>query len=241
MKKKVLLLMILLMGIFTLTGCFGKDSTKENKDDKDNKSAIAFKQDYEEINGKVNKNGKEHRTIKIDENNKFVETTAEEIVKMIENKETFYVYFGSRLCPWCRSTIGMADKISRDNDIEKIYYVDIWDDEGNEILRDKYTINDGKLEKVSDATESYKKLLEYFNDYLEDYTLTDNSGNKISVGEKRIYAPNYVYVENGKVLRLTTGTSDKQKDSREELTEEILNDEEKMFNEFFANSCNDKC
>lgn len=241
MKKKVLFLLLLLVGVFTLVGC-GENKSKEKNGDVDNKSAIAFKNDYEEINEQTNKNGKVHRRVEISEKNKFVEVSAEEIVKTIENEETFYVYFGSRLCPWCRSTIEMADKISRDNDIEKVYYVDIWDDEGNEILRDKYTLNDNNEPVVSyEGTDAYKKLVSYFSEFLEDYTLTDNNGNNVSVGEKRIYAPNYVYVEKGKPERLTTGTSDKQKDSREELTEEILNDEEKMFNDFFANTCTDKC
>ena len=60
-------------------------------------------------------------------------------------------------------------------------------------------------------------------------------------GEKRIYAPNYIYVSEGKAIRMTTGISDKQTDSREELTDEILDDEEKLFSEFFADVCDETC
>ena len=63
----------------------------------------------------------------------------------------------------------------------------------------------------------------------------DTEGNKISTEEKRIFAPNYIYVEKGVAKRITTGTSEKQTDSREELTKEILEDEEKLFNDFFKN------
>ena len=56
---------------------------------------------------------------------------------------------------------------------------------------------------------------------------------KISVGEKRIFAPNYIYVEKGTAKKLIAGTSDLQKNSRDELTKEILEDEEKIFQNFF--------
>jgi thiol-disulfide isomerase/thioredoxin len=238
MKKKTILLMLLLAGVFTLTGCFNNNDEKEE----DKKSALTFKTEYEALNGKTNKLGKENRSVTISENNKFIMSNAEEVLKMIENKETFYVYFGSELCPWCRSVIEKADQISRDNDIEKVYYVDIWDNEGNEILRDKYELDENNNPKlVSEGTETYKKLLEYFKDFLDEYTIKDSNGNKIKVGEKRIFAPNFMFVNQGTIERFTDGTSKKQDDPFGKLTDEILEDEEKMFNNFFTNTCTDKC
>ena len=233
MKKKIIILLLITL-TFTLTGCLGEK--------KENKSGKEFKEDYEAINGQENKKGKIHREIELSEYNKFVETTPEEIVKMIENKETFYVYFGSRLCPWCRSVIEKADEISRLNDIDIIYYVDIWDDEGNEIFRDKYELDENnELVKTIEGVEEYNYLVDLFKDYLRDYTITDSEGNDISVGEKRIYAPNFVYIQKGNIKRLVSGKSELQKDSREELTKEMLEDEEKIFNNFFVNSCDDAC
>ncbi|MBR1386352.1 MAG: hypothetical protein IJ568_05940 [Bacilli bacterium] len=240
MKNKVLKIFVLLVAVLTLTACF--DNNKDNKEEKDNKDALSFKNDYEQINGTVNSSGKEHRTITISEKNVFVETTPEEIIRKIENKDSFYVYFGSRLCPWCRSTLEMADKISRENDIEKIYYIDIWDDEGNEIFRDKYTLDEnGELVLSYEGTSEYKKIVEYLSDYLSDYTLTNENGEVINTNEKRIYAPNYVYISKGKAVRLITGISENQKGSRDELTEEILKDEEEIFNNFFVNACDNSC
>ncbi|MBR4672219.1 MAG: hypothetical protein IKO78_03330 [Bacilli bacterium] len=234
MKKKVLISLLLLVSLISFTGCF--DNKKENK------VALAFKNDYEELNGKTNKSGKEHRTISISEDNRFVEITMEELMKKIDSGDSFYVYFGSRLCPWCRSVIEMADKVSRENDIEKVYYIDIWDDEGNELIRDKYTIDENnKLVLEKEGTEEYKKLLELFGSLLRDYTLTDNNGDEVAVGEKRIYAPNYFYINKGKAVRMITGKSDTQKDAREELTEEMLKDEEEKFDKFFINACDETC
>ena len=241
MKNKVLIMLIMIVAVFSFAAC-GKEEKQNNNDSDNNKAAIEFKEEYEKLNGIVNKNGKEHRTITLSENNRFVKTTAEEIVKKIENEDSFYVYFGSNLCPWCRSVIEMADKVSRENDIDKIYYVDIWDEDGNEILRDKYIVNsNNKIELSVEGTDSYKKLLEYLGELLEDYNVTDNNGESISTGEKRIYAPNFFYISKGKATRITTGTSPLQKDSREELTEEMLKDEEEMFDKFFINACDSSC
>ena len=220
--KKILLISLITLSII-MTGC-----------KKENKKALEFKNDYEEINNKENKMGKVHRKITLSENNKFVETTPAEILKKIENKETFYVYFGSRLCPWCRSVIEKADEVSRNKKISKIYYVDVWDDEGNEIFRDKYEIVDGELKQTFEGSKEYKKILNSINqDLLRDYTINKEDGSVVEVGEKRIYAPNFVYFEKGKGIKLITGKSEKQIDSREDLTKGMLKDEEKLFNEFF--------
>ncbi len=197
-----------------------------------NFKGLDFKLDYEEINNKKNSYGKINRSVSISSNNKFKEITPKSLIKKIDNKETFYVYFGSKLCPWCRSVIEVADEVSRKNKIDKIYYVDIWDNDGNEIFRDKYEIKDGKAKLVKKGTKEYYKLLNIIGDLLSDYELT-NESEKISVREKRIYAPNFVYFKDGKAVRLVEGVSKKQEDSREKLTKEIIKDENKIFNKFF--------
>jgi len=225
--RKYLICLLLIISL-VLTGCTSKD-------------AITFKKDYESLNGKENANGKIHREVSIPKNNPIIISSAKEIVSMIENKETFYVYFGDSLCPWCRSVVEKAIEIANTNGIKKVYYVDIWDEEGNETLRDKYTLdeNNNPVQEL-EGTEEYYKLLEYFNDYLRDYTYTIDDETK-SFGEKRIYAPNFFYVAKGNVSRMTSGKSELQTESRGELTKEILEDEEKQFDDFFINICDDAC
>ena len=221
MRRKILF-GLLLVSIFILSAC--------------SNDALKFKKEYEDMNGVVNASGKEHRTVSIPEKNPFVYATDAKIVEMIENDETFYVYFGSTLCPWCRSVIEKFIEVANEKEITKVYYVDIWDSEGNEIMRDKYKVNDdGSLELVVEGTEAYKKLLAYFDSLLSEYNLTANE-KKISTGEKRIYAPNFIYVEKGEAKNLVEGISDKQKDARETLTTEMLEDEEKVFEEFLKDS-----
>ncbi len=226
--KKIITILITLILTITLVGCT-KDETEVKTD------ALDFKNEYESVNKTTNASGKEHRSVSISEDNPFVYASAEEIVEKVENGETFYVYFGSKLCPWCRSVIEKAIEVAKENNVETIYYVDIWDDEGNEILRDRYILEDGTLTLDIKGTNAYYKLLSAFDNVLSDYTLTDDNGSEVNTNEKRIYAPNFIYVENGDAASITEGISDKQTDSREELTEEILKDEEALFTEFFKN------
>lgn len=235
MKKSLLVLFICL---FLFCGC-AKEETKVV-----NEEAIKFKQDYESLNGKSNDNEVAYRNVTIDEDNPFVYSSGKDIVSRIDNKETFYVYFGDKQCPWCRSVIEKAIEVAKKNKIDKIYYVNIWDDDHNEILRDKYVINDdGSIELVYPGTESYAKLIDYFADVLKDYELTNTNGKTISMNEKRIFAPNFIYVENGKAIKTTEGISESQEDANEELSEELLKDEEKQFKNFFttSNVCDGSC
>ncbi len=228
MKKKVSLLLIVFIVLISFTGCKKND-------------ALLFKEDYESINDKESKSGKKHRSVTIDENNPFVISSAKEVVEKINNKDSFYVYFGSKICPWCRSVIEKAIEVANNNNVTKIYYVDIWNDEGEEILRDKYKLDDkGNVIKTIEGKEEYYELLKLLDNVLEDYTYTKDEKQE-SFGEKRIYAPNFIYISNGKAIKLTTGISNLQKDSRETLTEEMLKDEEKEFNDIFVNVCDSSC
>lgn len=225
MKKKVFLILILFISLL-VTGCSAN-----------NKDALKFKEEYEKINGdKTSYSDNKYRTLKIDKNNPYVYSSAKEILEKINNKETFYVYFGSSYCPWCRSVIEKSIESAQKNNIKKIYYVDIWNGFHNEILRDTYKLNDkNEAEKEKDGTKEYYKLLEKFDNLLEDYTLTTDDGEEVKVGEKRIFAPDFIYVENGVAKSITSATSENQKDADAKLTKEILKDEEKSFDNFFKN------
>ena len=109
MKKKLLLIMLLIIGVIGLTACSSKNESVSD--------AEKFKQEYESFNGEKN-DYFEYRSLSIDEENPFIYTTAEDIVKKIENKETFIVYFGDPECPWCRSVIEEATKSANEIGIE---------------------------------------------------------------------------------------------------------------------------
>ena len=68
MKNKFLLFIMLIVMLFGFTGC--------KKDD-----ALLFKENYESMNNQVNKNGKEHRSVTINEKNPFIMSSAKECWK----------------------------------------------------------------------------------------------------------------------------------------------------------------
>ncbi len=224
MKKFIIGIMCLFI-LFLFTGCEVK---------KDNQAALDFKEEYESLNGVKNSRGVEHRTITIPEDNPYEKVDPNRIVEMIENKESFYLYVGDSLCPWCRSVLEKSIEVAKENNIEKIYYVEIWDDEGTEIFRDKYELQEGVPVQTIEGVDAYHTLLETFDKVLSDYTLKDEDGKTVEVGEKRIYAPNYFYIQNGKVVRMVEGYSSSLEDPRGELTEEVLQDEEKQFMKLFT-------
>lgn len=224
MKKKILLILFIVVGT---VGVVTYNVKGKELDD-----AMKFKKEYESFNGKKNDYFK-YRNLSISEKNPFIYTTAEDIVNKIEKKETFIVYFGDPECPWCRSVIEQAVKSANDNNVNKIYYVKIWDGFHNEKLRDVYELEDDKPVLKSKGTDAYYKLLNYFGDLLDDYTLTDESGNSVNVGEKRIFAPNFILVENGETKKVIQGISEKQQSYNSELNTEIINDEKSIFDNFY--------
>ncbi len=226
MKKKICIIAAVIVVIVVAVIIGVKVFNKPDEDEKNkvvNTDAIKFKNEYEELNGKENESGKKYRKVSIPEDNPFVYATPEEIVKMMEDKETFAVYFGFKSCPWCRSVLETLTSVAKELNIKKIYYVDILD------IRDTYELNSkGKAERTKEGTEGYYDLLEAFEDVLSDYTLTDSKGKTVKTGEKRIYAPNIVSVVEGVANKLTEGTSSKQTDAYMELTDEMLKESHKQ-------------
>lgn len=207
MKKKIILLGIIIFIVCLFSGYyfFNKNFT----------DALKFKREYESLNGKLDSNGNKYHYVSISKENPFVYATAEDIIRMINEKETFALYFGYESCQWSRSIIEQLIKASDNLNVEKICYVDIED------IRDELKIDDlNNITTVKSGTEEYYTLLKLLDDVLSSYEFTSSDGEKIST-EKRIYSPNVVAIVNGKALKLTTGVSDKQLNSCMELTTEM--------------------
>ena len=180
---------------------------------------IRFKKEYESINGTISESGKVVRSISISKDNPFRYITAKKLVKEIENKKSFIIYFGFAKCPWCRSMLPTLINVAKEQGISKIYYLDILD------IRDTLALDENSnIISEKRGTDEYYVLLALFNDVLDDYELTDKDGNKAKPNEKRIYAPNVVKVENGIPVKLTTGLSDKQIGAYDELTDQMNQD-----------------
>ena len=103
-------------------------------------------------------------------NNVFVYRNLDEINKILENG-TGVVYLGFPECPWCKGYIPYLNEVDINEHLDKIYYFNILNDRKNN-------------------TSGYKKTVQLLNDYLK----YDNEGNK------RIYVPAVIAVNNGKIV-----------------------------------------
>ena len=208
--KKIISILLIVVLMISVTGCVISNDIKDSE---------KFKEEYESQNGKKSKSGKENRKVSIPEDNPFVYTTAEEISKKMDNKETFIVYFGFSTCPWCRSIIEELIKCAKDSKVDKIYYVDVLD------IRDTKELDEeGNIKTTKEGTKGYNELIDKMSNVLSDYTTTTEEGEEISLEEKRIYAPNVIAVVNGKATKLEEGISEDLKDPYMELTDEMKKD-----------------
>ena len=146
MKKKVVvasiivLIVAILISLLYINKVHSTDSYK-------------FKKEYEKLNNQKNESGKTIRKLSISTNNPIKYSTAKEIVKKIENKETFVVYFGFAECPWCRSVINNLIQAAKNKNIDTVYYVDV------ENIRDIKELKDGKVTTTKKGDKHYLELL----------------------------------------------------------------------------------
>lgn len=208
MRKRILMVALLFISLFSLTACNNKQATTD---------AMKFKEEYESLNGtKREKDGRTIRSIEIAEDNPFIYKEESDIVKLMEEKESFVVYFGFSDCPWCRSAIPTLIEVAKNVGLDKIYYVDVKE------IRDTLKLDEeGNVVTDKEGTDGYYDLLEAFDNVLDSYTLTDKDGNEVNTGKKRIFAPNIISVVDGVAVELTDGISDKQTDGYMELTSEM--------------------
>ncbi len=87
-------------------------------------------------------------------------------------------------------------------------------------------------------TDDYKVLLSLFDNVLDVYEslkYTDEKGKEmiVPVNEKRIYAPNYISILNGKPQLKIDGTSSLQSDGYQEINEEMKQDMKDQFQTLF--------
>ena len=140
MKKKVIIIGGIIL-FFVLIGlyCYSKDNMR-------------FKFSYELVNRLELSNGKKIK-VKIPLDNRVKYIKEDKLIELLENG-TGIVYMGYDTCPWCRNAVPILIDSVRDNDVKKLYYVDI---------------HGVKLSKVRN------KLVEEAGEYLRE----DDEGNKV--------------------------------------------------------------
>ena len=197
---------------------------------KNNTDAMIFKREYESLNGKINeKNDLEYPSVSISSNNPFIYKELPDIVNLINNRETFLVYFGFESCPWCRNIVPNIIKAASDLKINEIYYVNIKNSRNVMIINE-----DNNLETIKMGTDAYYKLINLLDNVLDDYELINLKGKTVNAG-KRIYAPNIIAVINGKAVDITTGISDKQTDPYINMDDKMQKESYEKIKEVLSN------
>lgn len=237
MKEKILMIFVpvlcVLLAILAYLKFLGNQTIT--------KDSIKFKEEYEEYNGKE-VYGSKYQKLDLNPNNPIKYSNYEEILDVIENK-TGIIYLGFPECPWCRTILPVLFDVSKDNDINSIYYLNIKNE------RDSYVVEDGKLvyqldEKGNEikGTKGYFKLLKALDKHLTDYTISFD-GKTYETGEKRIYAPTVIFVRNGKILGLHVSSIDSQENGFDKLNkkqkEELYNIYEEYILEMNRKTCSD--
>lgn len=116
-KKKIIILSIVILSIFCITGCSKNEDLR--------KDSIKFKEEYESLNKTDDKSGNLYRTITISEKNPIIYTSTDELVESINNKESFIVFFGDKTSSWCRSVTPYMIDQANTQGIDKIYYISL--------------------------------------------------------------------------------------------------------------------
>lgn len=188
--------------------------------------SLKFKEEYENLNGKDNGNGKNYLSIDIKSYNPISYSNYEEIFDILD-KGTGVIYLGFPECPWCRNLVPVLVDSALEEKVSPIYYLNISGDRNTLSLT-----KNGKIKTEKKGTEDYLKLVDILKDYLPVYDgLKDDS-------IKRIYLPTVIFVKDGKVLGLeeTLESYSKRVDGNPYLE---MNDSEKeelsnIFKDYYA-------
>ena len=113
----------------------------------------------------------------IDKDNIFVYKTNNEIINILKHGKGL-VYLGFKECPWCNAYVPMLNDIAKENNIEKIYYLNI----------------------LNERKENTKEYLEIV-DILKEHLRYDDEG------KKRIYVPAVIAINNGNIVGFDDETS----------------------------------
>ncbi len=196
----------------------------------------AFKEQYESLNGTKNSSDKDYLKVSIAENNPVEIKTDEEILEVLTNG-TGVIYFGFNSCPWCRSLVETLLQSIDDNNIKKLYYVDIKD------IRSSYEVKNKKLKETKKGTESYYEILKKLDEYLTEYTITEDK-KEYDTKEKRLYAPTVIAIKNGEIVGFHEGTVESMTDPYLGLNadekKELLNIFKDTFKDLKDNTCEEE-
>lgn len=208
---------------------------KDNKKVEYREDALKFEKEYEALNNKGNDyNDKLYLELDISKENIVEYATEDEIVEILEDGNGV-MYLGFPNCPWCRAMINPLLETAKDNNIKKIYYLNILE------LRDAYKVEGKKVLRTKEGTDAYYKILDELSEYLSDYSITDAKGKEYATGVKRLYAPTVVMVKNGEVKAFHEDVLESLEDPYKGLNDKQDKELRKIFSDMIAKYQGNTC
>jgi hypothetical protein len=225
-KKHYIIIAIVLLIAALLTYFLNREPSDAHK----------FVREYESINyDPIDDKEEVYIKVSVPEANPFIYKKAQDIVDMINNKETFIVYFGYSTSQYSRAVLPMLLEAARNTRTETIYYVDI-----KNIRLIKQVDKNGAAETIKIGTDAYYELLDLLDNVLDDYELESIDGKIITSG-KNITAPTVVAIVNGEAKAMTSGISKKHTKANMEITDEIYQDSYNQFKEVLESINTNTC
>lgn len=206
MKRFIGLILVIISLSFLVISCTTNEKEDLSFKKQNNKDALNFKSEYEDLNEIKDEDGKHmYQTLDIDDDNLVVYLDYQEVIKFIDSG-TGVLYFGRPACSWSRNLINTLLDFSWYNN-ENIYYHNI-------------------EEMRSENNEEYQELLEILDDYLPIDTVTQKEGSKkVDNKLKRITLPFMLFVKDGKVKEVYNGYQEPNlKNNNFNIIEEEFND-----------------
>lgn len=124
------------------------------------------------------------------ETQQFHKCSLADFVDLINQKQTFIVYFGYESCPWCNDLLPILNEVSIEKEKE-LYYIDFLADENNSDI------------------DSLETILDLASEYL----------NENEDGNIEIFFPMVFYVQKGQIIDVHIGTLSNHDASKDELTQ----------------------
>jgi len=231
MKKIFNYLFIAILSVLVITGCGSKKESKKEEKEKvkfeiDSVSAEKFKNEYEQYND-VEVNGVVLMNLDIPEENPIHYATYDELLTIFD--ETSIVFFGSPTSVDSREIISTLFETAEANEISRIYYVNLNN------FENQFENQGGQIVKTVNEQEGYYEVLDKLFLELDEYFI-----DGIDVGEKRIYAPTVLFIQDGEVIGKYT--SDVLKDEEDENKTKKLNQRFNYYMEqIYSDYCSDAC
>ncbi len=202
-KQIKIILSIVIFVTIILTAVYVKNNRLTNDERK-------FKYEYEKFNGKKNLSKIKYVNVNIVDENNVNYLTNKELIKFI-NSKTGIVFFGYPESNFSRNAIEVLLDVVKNTEYNSINYYNLYQDRDEKFLDEA-----GEVYTLKKSSDLYNKVLEYLGNKADTYNGLNN--DKI----KRVYFPTVLFIKDGKLKSIYSGTFETNIDGKKLTKHEKL-------------------